>query len=56
MSGAQEAARQPEQKCTFIGCENRGVPQEGFDFFICDPCFIEFDRLLREKAAEANHD
>lgn len=41
-----------EQRCTFKGCENRGRPQKGFDFFICDPCFIELERLLNQKAAK----
>lgn len=41
-----------EQRCTFKGCENRGQPQKGFDFFICDSCFVEFERLLNEKYAQ----
>ena len=35
-----------EQKCTFIGCENRGVPQEGFDFFACEACLEKLGELI----------
>lgn len=48
----------PEEKYTFKGCQNVGVPQDGFDFYICDPCFDEFERALQQRSRElhARHD
>ena len=34
------------QKCTFKGCENRGEPLDGFDFFACENCLDEFEKEL----------
>jgi len=34
------------EKCCGKGCQNRGEPQEGFDFFLCDDCAEELERCL----------
>lgn len=46
-----------EQKCCFKECENRGEPQEGFDFYMCEQCGIELERLLNQmyKQREDRH-
>jgi hypothetical protein len=40
------------QKCCFIGCDRRGVPEPGFDFFACTPCLNELERLIITGYAE----
>jgi hypothetical protein len=40
----------PEQKCCFKGCTNRGIPQDGFDFFVCDDCFVELEACLEKES------
>jgi hypothetical protein len=40
------------QKCVIKGCETRGKPQDGFDFFLCDPCASEMEALLNKMYAE----
>lgn len=46
------------QKCNFVGCEAQGEPEEGFDFFVCEKCLDELERLISqlqvEKIAESN--
>jgi hypothetical protein len=32
--------------CAFKDCTNSGVPQDGYNFFVCDACFDEFERCL----------
>jgi len=41
-----------EQKCCCKGCELRGVPSEGFDFYVCDGCLEELDRCLQAEGAK----
>jgi hypothetical protein len=43
------------EKCTFRGCENRGMPQDSYDFFVCDACFDELERHL-ERAAQKRYE
>lgn len=40
------AERAAEKQCNVKGCTRMGVPQEGYDFFICDPCFVHFEKCL----------
>lgn len=42
--------RAEEMVCCFKGCEARGKPQAGFDFFMCESCGIELALLLEQKA------
>lgn len=35
-----------EQKCTFKGCNHRGIPSKGFDFYACEECLDELERLI----------
>lgn len=41
-----------ELKCTVKNCERVGVPAEGFDFYVCDPCLEELERLLQAQAIQ----
>lgn len=41
-----------KQKCCFAHCQNEGEPQEGFDFFVCEQCFKDFDLFLEREWAE----
>lgn len=34
------------EQCCIKGCENRGEPEEGFEFFMCESCMEELMRLL----------
>lgn len=36
-----------EQKCCFKGCVRTGLPPDGFDFYVCDECGEELDRLIQ---------
>jgi hypothetical protein len=36
-----------QMKCCFKDCQTTGVPQEGFDFFACEPCLAELERLMQ---------
>jgi hypothetical protein len=38
-----------EMVCVFKGCERRGVPAEGFDFFACRRCLKELGMLIEQK-------
>jgi hypothetical protein len=37
-----------EMACCFKGCESRGKPQEGFDFFMCIGCGEVLALLLNQ--------
>jgi hypothetical protein len=39
------------QKCCFKGCERRGEPQQGFDFYACKECLTELERLIERRMA-----
>ncbi len=39
-----------KEKCCFKGCDTRGTPQVGFDFFACDPCLEALELLINQKA------
>jgi hypothetical protein len=41
------------QKCCFIGCNYYGVPDEGFDFFMCAECGDRLEQLLWLEHAKA---
>lgn len=43
-----------EQKCCMKKCNERGVPQEGFDFFVCDGC-LKTLRLCLKREAERRY-
>jgi hypothetical protein len=36
--------------CCFKGCDERGKPQDGFDFFACDSCLTTMELLIAKKA------
>lgn len=38
------------KKCSAKGCASQGVPQTGFDFFVCDHHLAELERLLSQVA------
>ena len=39
-----------EMRCAFKGCEKRGLPAPGFDFFCCRSCLKELGMLIEQKA------
>lgn len=34
------------------GCDAQGVPQDGFDFFACEKCCAELERLMEQMHAQ----
>ena len=38
-----------DQKCCFEGCEVRGFPSEGFDWYVCNGCLDELVDLIMER-------
>ena len=33
-------------RCTFAGCEQAGVPEDGYDFFVCEACCEKLESSL----------
>jgi hypothetical protein len=44
------------QKCTFKGCDATGEPNEGFDFYACEPCLDELERLIEVEGRKQQED
>ncbi len=39
------------RKCCVKGCTNRGMPSEGFEFFLCAGCLKELQRRIAKEEA-----
>jgi hypothetical protein len=35
-----------EEKCIGEDCEKRGVPRNGYSFFVCEDCLEELDAAI----------
>lgn len=41
-----------KKKCCFEGCEKRGVPEPGYDFYACPECLDRMGELMDAIHAE----
>ena len=39
-----------EMTCCFKGCERRGKPAKGFDFYACPECLDALEVLIQQKS------
>lgn len=37
------------KKCCMKGCDHRGFPAEGYDFYLCGDCMEEIERRVRQE-------